>query len=57
MSGALVGDDLVRDILESALISLQQKGVTGGIIFDGYPRNLKQAASLRSTLERINAKR
>jgi adenylate kinase family enzyme len=53
----LVVDDVVRDILESALISLQQKGVTGGIIFDGYPRNVKQATSLKNTLERINAKR
>jgi adenylate kinase len=48
--GELVSDDVVLDMLEERL---SQPDVGAGIIFDGYPRNLAQAASLDALLARL----
>lgn len=42
-SGELVPDSLLIDILKSAL---EQDSRPGGVVFDGFPRTLQQAADL-----------
>lgn len=44
--GALVTDDIVIGLIEEKL----EKGASGGFIFDGFPRTLKQADALAALL-------
>jgi len=48
--GELVPDDIMRDMIEERL---SRPDVANGFILDGYPRNLAQAKSLDSMLERL----
>ena len=48
-SGELVDDNLVLDLLEEKLES-----ITENFILDGFPRNIKQAASLDKILDKLN---
>lgn len=48
--GELVPDDIMADIIEERL---SRPDVADGFILDGYPRNLSQAKSLDSMLERL----
>ena len=47
--GELVSDELVLSIVEGRLINIKK-----GWLLDGFPRNVNQANSLKSLLERIN---
>lgn len=47
--GELVSDELVLSIVEGRLASIKK-----GWLLDGFPRNVNQANSLKSLLERIN---
>ena len=51
-SGDLVPDDIVIDII----INKVQEHKNKSIVFDGFPRNLKQAEVLDSSLESISVK-
>jgi adenylate kinase len=51
--GQLVSDDIVNDILVSAIRSPQCQR---GIIFDGYPRNAEQAENLSNLLQKEGQK-
>jgi len=51
--GELVPDSLLVDILKSAL---EQDARPGGIIFDGFPRTLQQAADLDMLLIELGQK-
>lgn len=51
--GELVPDRLVIEIVKETLATV---GVEKGFILDGFPRTLKQAKMLDSTLENINKK-
>ncbi|MCL4153916.1 UNVERIFIED_CONTAM: hypothetical protein GTU68_009507, partial [Idotea baltica] len=48
-AGQLVSDDLVLGMIEERL---KEPDTENGFILDGYPRNLAQAASLDSLLEK-----
>lgn len=48
--GELVPDDIVSGMIEERL---GEKDVANGFILDGYPRNVAQAASLDTMLERL----
>ena len=48
--GALVPDDLIVEMLEKELIQIG--GNSKGVIFDGFPRTVEQAASLKKMLEK-----
>jgi len=48
--GELVPDDIMSDMIEERL---SRNDVADGFILDGYPRNLAQAKSLDSMLERF----
>ena len=48
--GALVPDDLIIEMLEKELIQIG--GNSKGVIFDGFPRTVEQAASLKKMLEK-----
>jgi adenylate kinase len=48
--GELVPDDIMTDMIEERL---SRPDVANGFILDGYPRNLSQAKSLDSMLERL----
>jgi len=48
--GELVPDDIMADMIEERL---SRPDVADGFILDGYPRNLAQAKSLDSMLERL----
>tara|TARA_Y100001968_G_scaffold313858_1_gene338545 strand:- start:33 stop:581 length:549 start_codon:yes stop_codon:yes gene_type:complete len=47
--GELVSDELVLSIVEGRLVNLDK-----GWLLDGFPRNVNQAQSLQSLLEKIN---
>lgn len=49
-AGELVPDSVVLGLVREALA---QPGAAGGAIFDGYPRNVAQAASLGGLLDEI----
>jgi adenylate kinase len=49
-SGELVPDNLLIDILKSAL---EQDARPGGVIFDGFPRTLQQAADLDKLMDEM----
>ena len=49
--GELVPDDIMSDMIEERL---SRDDVAVGFILDGYPRNLAQARSLDTVLERLN---
>ena len=51
--GALVPDALVTEMLSSRL---SQADTKNGFILDGYPRNIKQAETLESILQKTNRK-
>ena len=48
--GALVPDDLIVEMLEKELIQIG--GNSKGVIFDGFPRTVEQAASLKKMLDK-----
>lgn len=50
-AGQLVSDDIVIDIIDERL---DQPDAQNGVIFDGFPRNVAQAESLRQMLLRKN---
>ena len=52
-SGALVSDQIVSDLIEKIISDNQYQNK---IIFDGYPRNLKQAKNLDNLLYKYNQK-
>jgi len=47
--GELVSDELVLSIVEGRLVNINE-----GWLLDGFPRNVNQANSLKSLLEKIN---
>ncbi len=49
--GELVPDDVISDMIEERL---SRADVANGFILDGYPRNLAQARSLDTLLERLH---
>jgi len=49
--GELVPDDIMSDMIEERL---SRTDVANGFILDGYPRNLAQAKSLDTMLERLD---
>ena len=51
-SGELVPDDIVIDIIMKEVEEHKNKN----IVFDGFPRNLKQAEVLDSSLEKVSVK-
>ena len=51
-SGELVPDDIVIDIIMNKVEEHKNKN----IVFDGFPRNLKQAEVLDSSLEKVSVK-
>ena len=51
-TGALVPDDIVIDIIVNKVKEHKNKS----IVFDGFPRNLKQAEALDSSLEDVSVK-
>ena len=51
-SGELVPDDIVIDII----VKKVEKHKKENIVFDGFPRNLKQAKVLDSSLENVSIK-
>ena len=51
-SGELVPDDIVIDIIMNKVDEHKNKSV----VFDGFPRNLKQAEVLDSSLEKVSVK-
>ena len=51
-TGALVPDDIVIDIIVNKVKEHKNKS----IVFDGFPRNLKQAEALDSSLENVSVK-
>ena len=52
-AGALVPDDVILGMVRERL---SQADAAGGAIFDGYPRNAAQAASLDAMLAEIGRK-
>lgn len=50
-SGALVGDDIVTELLRKRL---SQDDVKKGFILDGYPRNIDQAKTLKNLADELN---
>lgn len=48
--GKLVSDDIILDLIKKEI------GKTGDFIFDGFPRNLKQAISFNELLASLNQK-
>ena len=52
-SGSLVSDDIVSKLIENYLSDEKYKNK---LIFDGYPRNLKQANNLNHLLKKNNQK-
>ncbi len=44
--GLLVSDNIVNELIKKVLSNLKKESVKKGLIFDGYPRNLKQAENL-----------
>ncbi|MGN0213924.1 MAG: adenylate kinase [Muribaculaceae bacterium] len=53
--GKLIPDDLMISILDSVLDD-NKDAVKEGVIFDGFPRTIPQAKSLKAMLERRGAK-
>lgn len=51
-SGQLVPDSLVIEIVKKAVVKKAQKS---GLVFDGYPRNIRQARSLNSLFKEIDS--
>ena len=51
-SGELVPDDIVIDIIVNKVEEHKNKSV----VFDGFPRNIKQAEALDSSLENVSVK-
>ncbi len=47
-SGQLVPDQLIIKLIKAAVL---KKSSTAGIVFDGYPRNIKQASSLKKLFQ------
>ena len=52
-SGSLVSDEIVSKLIENYLSNYKYKNK---LIFDGYPRNLKQANNLDNLLKKNNQK-
>ena len=52
--GKLVPDDLIIEMLEKELIQIE--GNSKGVIFDGFPRTVEQAAALKKMLEKRGEK-
>ena len=52
-SGKLVSDEIINNLIEKVLADEKYKN---NIIFDGYPRNLEQAESLKNLLKKFNQK-
>lgn len=50
-NGALVNDDIVNKIIRN---KIEKNGQSAGFIFDGYPRNIKQALELDALLSTKN---
>ena len=50
-SGKLVSDDLINDLIEK---KISEPSIKNNIIFDGFPRNIKQANSLDTMLKKNN---
>lgn len=51
--GHLVPDSIIQDIITECL---KKDEVKNGFLFDGYPRTVKQAESLKTILENLNSK-
>ena len=51
-SGRLVADELMVDVVR---VRLAQADAGSGFLLDGYPRNLRQADTLRSLLDELGA--
>lgn len=51
--GQLVPDTVIQDLI---IERLSQDDVKNGFLFDGYPRTVKQAESLKTILDNINSK-
>jgi len=52
-SGKLVSDDIINELIEK---KISDPSVKNNIIFDGFPRNLEQAKSLDTMLEKYEQK-
>ena len=52
-SGALVSDDIVKKLVE---VFISDKKYKDRLIFDGYPRNLNQAKTLKDLLSKYGQK-
>lgn len=49
-SGKLVPDELINSLVKQWLLDISEQGCSG-VILDGYPRTIKQAAALNSFFE------
>jgi adenylate kinase len=54
--GELVTDEIVIGLIEAKMKDGGQNGHSGGFIFDGFPRTLKQADALGELMARTGAK-
>ena len=52
-SGSLVSDDIVSELIKN---TVSKNSYSNRIIFDGYPRNLKQVENLKNILKKFNQK-
>ncbi len=53
--GQLVPDQMVIDIVQKVIIAKQSNPASKGILFDGFPRTVKQATVLDQMLAKVNA--
>ena len=54
-SGELVPDDLIIDLVNSSIVDLQSKESSSkGVILDGFPRTINQAAALENKIKELN---
>ena len=54
-SGELVPDDLIIDLVNSSIVDLQSKESSSkGVILDGFPRTINQAAALENKIKELD---
>lgn len=53
--GQLVPDQMVIDIVQKVIIEKQSNPASKGILFDGFPRTVKQATVLDHMLAKVNS--
>ena len=54
-SGELVPDDLIIDLVNSSIVDLQGKESSSkGVILDGFPRTINQAAALENKIKELD---